>query len=277
MESNCVSRLKLYHIVGPDAAKFLQNQVTAEINNVTANHASFTATCDLKGRAIASFLLMWFEDGFLLAVDQSVSDELLAQYKKYAAFSKLSIEVRDDLAVAFVEQHLDGSSEPFAVNDRTIRHPNGKSAWQVVAGAEHTGVDTAAAEQAHNRANVATGIVFTSQSICAEFVPQIIGIETLGGISFRKGCYIGQEIVARMKYLGKAKKSLFRAKLADDCQLAVGDVLRDPSDRPVGTVVAVAPPHILAVLHRKHVENGLAIDLPALSELHDFNPSESIS
>ncbi|RMA79332.1 YgfZ/GcvT domain-containing protein [Umboniibacter marinipuniceus] len=269
MATTNIGHLSIYAITGADAATFLQNQITADINKVTAEKAAFTASCDLKGRAIATFLIAKIDTGFLILVDENCADELVAHYRKYAAFSKVSIEQRSDLSVHFCAQSDQPATNPFSQQDSLIRHPNGTSAWLIQAQASSQQTSLPAA-----RANVDAGVVFTDASSKSAFIPQIIGVDQLGGISFTKGCYLGQEIVARMKYLGKSKKSLHRAKLSGVAPHN-GDELQTAEGKLAGTVVATAGElgeyQILAVISDKFVNDPLTLNGEMITELTASN------
>ncbi|WP_298634442.1 hypothetical protein [uncultured Umboniibacter sp.] len=265
MDTTSIGQLSIYSITGKDAATFLQNQITADTADITLEKAAFTASCDLKGRAIATFVITKIDQGFLILVDKDCADELIAHYRKYAAFSKVAIDQRTDLSVHFSAQADQLAPEAFSQAGSMIRHPNGSSAWVIKE--QSTSVEQSVAAAL---ANVAAGVVFTDASSKSAFIPQIIGIDLLGGISFTKGCYLGQEIVARMKYLGKSKKSLHRGKLAGAAP-SNGDELLTPEGKTAGTVVTIGGENgsyqFLAVVTDKLAAEPLTLNGETITEL----------
>jgi hypothetical protein len=265
MDTTSIDQLSIYSITGKDAATFLQNQITADTADVTPERAAFTASCDLKGRAIATFVISKIDQGFLILVDRNCADDLIENYRKYAAFSKVSIDQRKDLSVHFCPQTDELAPEAFTQAGSIIRHPNGASAWVIAEQPARADQSIAAA-----LANVEAGVVFTDASSKSAFIPQIIGIDLLGGISFTKGCYLGQEIVARMKYLGKSKKSLHHGKLIGTAPNN-GDELLTLEGKTAGTVVAFGGENgafqFLAVVTNKFAAEPLTLNGETVTEL----------
>lgn len=265
MDTTSIGQLSIYSITGKDAATFLQNQITADTADITPERAAFTASCDLKGRAIATFVISKIDQGYLIFVDRDCADELIANYRRYATFSKVSIDQRVDLSVHFSTQTDELAPEAFSQTGSVIRHPNGTSAWVIKE-------QPATVEQsvAADLANVEAGVVFTDASSKSAFIPQVIGIDLLGGISFTKGCYLGQEIVARMKYLGKSKKSLHRGKLTGSAPNN-GDELLTLEGKTAGTVVASGGENgafqFLAVVTNKFAAEPLTLNGETITEL----------
>jgi folate-binding protein YgfZ len=214
---------------GPDASKFLQGQLTCNLNYLDAQHSSLGARCTPKGRMQSSFRILPEGDGYLLAMDGELVQTQLADLTKFAAFSKSKLHdesadwVRFGLSGgdgALVSLGLDlpqaGDQVVTAHGLIAIRLPDGRTElWAHAREAETTRLRLAAQlpEAPLDRwllAQIRAGVGQVVAATRELFIPQMINLQALGGVSFKKGCYTGQEIVARMQYLGKLKRRLHR-------------------------------------------------------------------
>jgi len=233
---------------GPDAANFLQNQTTGDVHQVTENQALFTSICNTKGRMVASFLLAReSSECFLIICHHSVSDTLVSHLNKYLVFSKADAAVRSELNIDLVS--TDNSSEPFSCETTQdallINHPTEGFAWHITS-------DEANSVNANNDTDIAAGLFFTTAKETEKLLPQLINLTAFDGISFTKGCYIGQEIIARMKYLGQQKKQLLQIThqgLSDEQpeQLMI-------DGKNYGQILAVGSHQLLAIVKVDDVE-----------------------
>ena len=217
---------------GADAAKFLQGQLTCNLNYLTADHSSLGARCTPKGRMTSSFRILAEGDGFLLAMAKDLLDSQLADLKKYAVFSKATLS--DDSAqwarfglggadaiLAELGLELSGDADQVARADGLIAVGLGQGRVELWVPAERAAalIDLLQARLAHAELNdwllgqVRAGVGQVFGATRELFIPQMINLQAVGGVSFKKGCYTGQEIVARMQYLGRLKRRLQRLKL----------------------------------------------------------------
>lgn len=156
-------------ISGPDAAVFLQGQLTCDINQVT-NQFSFGAYCDSRGRMIANFMIKKDGDSFQLILPDSMLNIITLQLKKFSVFSKVTLAI-DETPIH--DMHVENKKLEL----------------------------------------IKQGIAFIYPETSLLFTPQMINWEKYGGVSFTKGCYVGQEIVARTQHLGKLKRHLHQFTL----------------------------------------------------------------
>ncbi|WP_271411191.1 CAF17-like 4Fe-4S cluster assembly/insertion protein YgfZ [Pseudomonas sp. Q1-7] len=285
----------LLAVRGVDAAKFLQGQVTCNLNYLDQSTSSLGARCTPKGRMISSFRILAQGDGFLLALSSDLLEAQLNDLKKYAVFSKSTLidESADwarfglsqgDGALLALGLDLPQAADSVARDGNliAIRLPDGRAElWAPSAEAASLEARLAAhlprAElQAWLLAQVRAGIGQVFGSTRELFIPQMINLQALGGVSFKKGCYTGQEIVARMQYLGKLKRRLYRLELAaGEAPLPGVELFSPVHQSSVGEVVLAAPAaegcELLAVLQEDAVNDGRlylgAADGPALDLL----------
>jgi len=280
---------------GSDAGKFLQGQLTCNLNYLSQEQSSLGARCMVKGRMQSSFRIVPEGNGLLLAMARGLIDAQLADLKKYAVFSKATLT--DDSAswVRFGLEHAEqallalGLDVP-AADGATVRE-HGLIAIRVSPGRVELWVP---AEQAHNvqqqlagtlsegslndwlLGQIRAGIGQVFEQTRELFIPQMINLQAVGGVSFKKGCYTGQEIVARMQYLGKLKRRQYRLALAVADVPAPGSQIFSPTHgSAVGEVVLAAACEqgceLLAVISADAVEDDnlhlLSLEGPRLTLL----------
>ncbi|MDP3740401.1 MAG: folate-binding protein [Hyphomonadaceae bacterium] len=182
-------------VSGADAETFLQGLVTVSTIDVAENETRYGALLTPQGKVIADMLLTRTADGFLLDCDASVSPSLLKRLRLFKLRAAVAIEERSDLGVIA----FDGSPDPRA------------------AGAPHRRIAPRAAAltgdpATYHTERIANGIPEQGIDFGAEDVfPADINMDLLGGIDFRKGCFVGQEVVSRMKRRGITRRRTLKA------------------------------------------------------------------
>ncbi|WP_212625501.1 folate-binding protein YgfZ [Pseudomonas sp. PP3] len=277
---------------GADAGKFLQGQLTCNLNYLSDTQSSLGARCTQKGRMQSSFRILLEGDGVLLAMASELLEPQLADLKKYAVFSKSKLTDESTAWIRFGIDHGDVALNSLGLDlpadtDSVARHdgliairvsPERAELWAAADQANSIKGKLSAllAEGDLNQwllGQVRAGIGQVMPGTRELFIPQMLNLQAVGGVSFKKGCYTGQEIVARMQYLGKLKRRLYRVKLDASALPEPGTQLFSPShNSAIGEVVlaANAENHIelLAVLQAEAAEGGDihvgAIDGPAL-------------
>ncbi|VVP75003.1 tRNA-modifying protein YgfZ [Pseudomonas fluorescens] len=280
---------------GADAGKFLQGQLTCNLNYLSDTQASLGARCTQKGRMQSSFRILLEGDGVLLAMASELLEPQLADLKKYAVFSKSKLTDESTAWVRFGIDHGEvaltslGLELP-ADTDSVVRHdgliairvsPGRAELWVAADQADAVKGKLAAllAEGDLNQwllGQIRAGIGQVMPATRELFIPQMLNLQAVGGVSFKKGCYTGQEIVARMQYLGKLKRRLYRVRLDASELPEPGTPLFSPSHgSSIGEVVLAARAgqaiELLAVLQAEAAEAGDihvgALDGPALHVL----------
>ena len=239
--------------LGPDAAHFLQSQLTNDVMSITTSQLRLAGFCSAKGRLQASFLV-WRAgpDELLLACSASV---LAATLKRLSMFvmrarcklSDASAELRLTGFVGPGAAHLGAGTAPWSKLDTpcgaVLRLPDvGGAARCILAGnpLDAAGVPALALD-AWRLLELRSGIPLIEAATVDQFVPQMLNFELVGGVDFQKGCYPGQEIVARSQYRGTIKRRMF---------LFTCDALPEPGQevfhsaapqQPAGMVVNAAP------------------------------------
>ncbi|MBA4246212.1 MAG: folate-binding protein YgfZ [Pseudomonas sp.] len=270
----------LLAVRGPDAGKFLQGQLTCNLSYLSASQTSLGARCTPKGRMLSSFRIVPVEDGYLLAMARELIEPQLADLQKYAVFSKSKL---GDESAAWARFGLSGGDAVLselglvpgdhadalasAEGLLAVRLGDGRvELWAAVDKAEHLHAALSrhlpqAPLNLWLLAQVRAGVGQVFGATRELFIPQMINLQALGGVSFKKGCYTGQEIVARMQYLGKLKRRLYRLRLGGTEVPSAGTELFSPVHASsVGEVVLAAQAEdgveLLAVLQEDAVTDG---------------------
>lgn len=244
-------------ITGRDATKFLQGYTTCNLDDVTPDTSRIGAICNLQGRMVTSFRAARMEDGLLLRMSADLIDKTMEFLQKYIVFSKAEMaDLSQSIGCYGVHGEVPGDSFPQQFQevrtnaDRTIvRVDAAEPRYEIWAEGEVTDFDDAVRGtptdwHAHE---IDAGQAWVTAATTETFIPQMFDYHRIGGIDFDKGCYLGQEIVARMQHRGKVNRKLFRGHGAE---LAVGETLM-VDGREAGTVVAAAGDRLLAVVKSK--------------------------
>lgn len=240
----------LVAVSGADAKRFLQGQVTCDVNRLDGDNWCLGAHCSPKGRMISSFLLAADGDELLLRLRHDIADSALAALRKYIVFSKAAIAPSERLPLAISGALSANFPLPLPAPGSFMNHPAGTlvrrapdllELWVQPTHLQQvldtlTGVATPSAPDWLRLYHVRAGLAEVEAATQEKFIPQMFNFQQIDGISFKKGCYTGQEIVARMQYRGQLKKALYRAVVESATPLPPGTELHD-ADGPVGTVV----------------------------------------
>lgn len=256
-----LAHLGLIECRGEDAKSFLHAQLTSDINHLAANAAQHSAWCTAKGRMIASFLVWNEGDSYRLAMAAELVAPVLKRLQMYVLRAKVQLvdlssshfllglagaQAGDALAAANLPMPAEPLASIAAGESRIVRldadrfvitaPEAGENPWKALAA-----VARPAGSAVWRWLDVRAALPWVTAATREEFVPQMADFERIGGVSFHKGCYPGQEIVARTQYLGKVKRHLYR--LQSPTPLHAGDDLHSPDnpDQACGKVLTAAP------------------------------------
>ncbi|MGC3872360.1 YgfZ/GcvT domain-containing protein [Halomonas sp. GXIMD04776] len=282
-----LAHLGILEIDGVDAKRFLQGQTSAQLELVNGDFAPLTAFCSVKGRMLANAqLLRVTEERYWLLLDQGLVEPLKAHLSKFAVFYKADIRPREDLALlgllgrdapALLKARLD--MLPPTVWHQTIQdervvlhHPGPRPRFVLCLPQADAGTlweslarsATPVGNAVWQLQDIKAGLAWLNASQQDTYLPQMINWEALAGISFKKGCYTGQEVVARAHFRGQVKKRLIRAQLDGDKVPEIGSPVSDHSGKQHGEVVSAAldaygQAEILAVLNTRANEESLEV------------------
>ncbi|WP_218352668.1 tRNA-modifying protein YgfZ [Alteromonas lipotrueiana] len=231
-----LSHYGLLTVGGEDRIKYLQGQLTIDINALSETQARHSAHCDFKGKTWSLQIVTRFQDEILLSIEKSALAMTHAQLNKYGVFSKVNIEdASDQYSQVAVGGHkvlnwlkeqgltppessmqaqsfdhgvvikLDYAQEVFLVIAE-------QSFCQQLVEFSNTTPITQYSHEVFEALSVQNAVPHVTADHSNEYVPQMMNVQALAGIDFSKGCYMGQEVVARTRYLGRNKRAAFAFK-----------------------------------------------------------------
>ena len=221
-------------IEGADAAAFLHGQFTTDVTGLASGQAGLSAWCDPKGRVVATFILARQDEAFLLLVPDDITETFIKRLKMFV--------LRADVAIADTRE------------EDVPQYPQ----------LPGTGGDVS------EMALIRQGIPLLHPETSGRFLPQELNLDDLDAVSFTKGCYPGQEIIARLRYRGAVKRSLCRAITDNTTRLQPGaGLVPEGEQRNIGTVINSAlseeGQELLLVLELPFIGSGQVVveDFPA--------------
>jgi len=208
-----LSYLSVIRFSGADAGSFLHAQLSADILGLTAGGSTFACYCEPKGRVLALLLVHRNDNDYYVIMSRALVTAVTDRLKIYRMRSKVDIEVSTDHTVSGLQ--ADDRPEPASGTAHAIRL-TGSNQWLVLTTGDTTPETSEQLLEDWKVSELRLGITWLSPASSGEFLPQMLGFEELGAVNYRKGCYPGQEIVARTHYLGKVKRHprLINCKLA---------------------------------------------------------------
>src|SRR4051812_23659893 len=269
----------LIRVHGADAVKFLQGQLSNDVSRLSAGQSILAGYHNPQGRTVALLRVVhWDANDILALVPRELAGSVAARLAKYILRSK--VKIADESASWRVIGLIDAgpadgadsaSDLPITVGTQTIAtQSRGERAvfvrvgdepprWLAIApvsSADAVGglgafplLDYTPADRATwQRLEVAAGQPQVYAATSEEFVAQMLNLDVLGGIAFDKGCYTGQEVIARAHYRGRVKRRLQRWRNAGAAALRPGDAARGPDGRALSVVVVAPEPEGQAIL-----------------------------
>ncbi|NOH23136.1 tRNA-modifying protein YgfZ [Vibrio europaeus] len=207
---------------GDDKKSYLQGQVTCDVVTLDEQDSTFGAHCEAKGKVWSAFRLFHHNGGYAMFQPASIIDKELTELKKYAIFSKVEIKQTEDIALGLMGDSATSFIDSLSSQTGDVRSIEGGTAVKIDQQRWLLLMEQSSAEQlvATSQAEKVSEELWTLHDIQAglpllnaeqqnEHIPQALNMQALGGISFTKGCYTGQETVARAKYRGINKRALF--------------------------------------------------------------------
>ena len=281
---------KLIRVTGSDAGEFLQGQLTQDMERVAQTGSLPAAWCNPKGRVVSVLRILMVDGGYGLVLPASIADSVCERLVVYRFRADVSLDVENSDWTCLV---INKDADLDRLDKLDLRPAQEMNACRIGHGliAVNVGVEEACvelmgyasdlekaeiSESAHaddlRAAKIRAGIPEITEHYSEKFTPHMLNLDLLGAINFEKGCYTGQEVVARTQNLGRSKRRLMRYR--SDASLAIGDSLSD-GERNVGEVINVVGNDLLAVTpvdvhHRTLLANGVEvtpITLPYMSVL----------
>jgi folate-binding protein YgfZ len=227
-----LSHLGLVRVSGEGAKKLLQGQLTCDLEEISQTQSRLGAYCTPQGRMLSLFRIFQYGDDYYLQMPAEIVADTIATLKKYAVFFKVNLS---DVSCELTRLSISGIGAeaalttmfgmlPQAVDSAVlagkvliIKLPGREPHYELIAEAAELTALAATAKNAENTwkyLNISAGLPDLYAATSGKFLPHEINLPALNGVSFNKGCYTGQEIVARMHYRGQLKKHMFHGRIS---------------------------------------------------------------
>lgn len=245
-----LTHLAVLAVTGSDAATFLQGQTTCDIKALVDSKPHLGAYCNAKGRTISTFIIIKQQDNFMLILSRELLDSVRKKLQMYVLRADVQLTDTTDQLCITGTHNINIENQ-----DNIYPYPQLENSFLFIASAEQSITFCTQLTQQqdviltdHNSwlaLDIQAGIPWIGQQTTEEFVPQMLNLDKLGAISFEKGCYTGQEIVARTHYLGKNKRAMYQAISITESNIIPGDTVSDADEESnqLGTVILVSKQH----------------------------------
>lgn len=230
---------------GEEQSKYLQGQVTCDVNSSIETNLLVGAHCDAKGKVFSVFRLINRSAAHLLLQPKASIESSLKELKKFGVFAKVTIEETQDLSFTALigkqassllqrefTQIPDSLSPVVQIGSTSLVYLCGEQPRYIIID-DHAAISSLInklalpvySQDIWNLLEISQGFPILNAETSGHYVPQMLNLQAINGISFTKGCYLGQETVARMQYLGKNKRALFSLHVQLEQPYQVDDVL----------------------------------------------------
>ncbi|WP_297813357.1 hypothetical protein [uncultured Methylophaga sp.] len=243
--------ISLIQVAGEEAASFLQNLLTNDVNALAVNQAQLSGFCNPKGRLLTIFRLIRREQDFLIALPKELAEAITQRLTMFKLRSKVDISLAEDLyafglladdAALGAENNWHGKTVDEGL---LITQPGQQARYLMVA--DESGCKAVAqwldegwqlgSEAAWQLQDIEAGLPMIFNDSKESFTPQQVNLDLVDGVSFKKGCYPGQEVVARLHYLGSPSRRLFLGRIHDTELPAINTAVTGDNGETLGHVV----------------------------------------
>ena len=273
-----LTHYSLSEIAGTEAEKYLQGQLTCDVTKLAVGESTLTAHCDPKGKMSALFrLIRQDEQTFYMLLKSELLPSALEQLKKYAVFSKVTFTSLDWQILGVAGTKGIEKCGQFSAQIRI--DVNGQQPRVILLHPTRLAIEATVEAEAWDLLDIQDGVPSLAAATQLEFIPQALNLQSIEqAISFQKGCYIGQETVARAKYRGANKRALFIFAAQTESLPEIGSALEmalSDNWRATGTITSAVNFHgvlWLQTVLNTPLEEGQAFRLPNCQTLLDMQP-----
>lgn len=230
VENNLISYLSVARFSGADAGSFLHAQLSADIVSLGVAEATFACYCSPRGQVCGLLLVYRRTDDFLVVASSELLPVILGRLRMFVLRAQVGMERlnrREVIGLAGRQDLAGIESIPSPVDPERLYGlaPAGKNKAETAADWKYREIEQ--------------GVVWLDLSTSEKFIPQMLGFDSLGAVSFTKGCYPGQEVIARSRYLGTVKRKAKLLRVRSDVDIPNGAPLELNSDGECTSAILV--------------------------------------
>ena len=227
------AHLAIVTVRGEEAEKFLQGQLTTDLRNLAPGDNRLAMHLNLKGRAMVSMRLFRTAEGYDLVTPVGMADAVLKGLQKYALFSKVELALDNDRVVlGFTDSDAADARQGHAL------HSPGAPRWMALVSKDEGDLGAQGGDARGWQAlDIEAGTAHVYPGGEDLWLPQTLNYDLMDGVHFNKGCFLGQEVVARMHFKGQMKQRMRAWQWPGDVVPDTGTVLRDAAGKSVGELV----------------------------------------
>lgn len=283
-----LSHLSLIEVTGEDAVDFLNGQFTTNIQQLEKYHLQFSAWCNPKGQVKTTFFIYQHETGFNILLPTELKDSFLKQLRMYIMRSNVQLTDKSDELVRvgiLTNNNLLNelmASAPEKEGDITIQNgvhclhmfcsKNNSQRYIFIGSTENLTIlwkeflqhSTPVRTTIWELLDIQAGYPWLSPQTSEKFLPQMLNLDLIDGLNYQKGCYPGQEIIARLHFRGQLKRNLYFATCSFNARPEIGDQLyANDHEKSIGIVINAQvfedKHYLLAVIEKEMIENHLSL------------------
>jgi folate-binding protein YgfZ len=220
MDCARLNRYGLLAVTGADARAFLHAQLTNDIENLPGDRATLAGWCTAKGRLLASFLVIPSREGFLLQLARDLAPAVAKRLSMFILRSKVKIADESDAWAQYGMWDADLGAGGVAWDGESVTVRVDERRYLKIG--KSLSLACSHGEEAWTLQEIRAGRPLITAATQDKFVPQMVNFEALGAVDFQKGCYPGQEIVARAQYRGEVKRRMVHVRAPAGTELKPG-------------------------------------------------------
>ena len=272
-----LEHLSVVEIKGDDSAEFLQGQMTQDIYSIEDSKASVTSILNPQGRIVSTAFVFKWGESFILILNNELRDKLIAWLSRFILRSKVEITQSEDFIFGLNQEYAKELCSSLNVEAKDIGFESDESCLKTIEADEKRAFLVCKSEnflddlsisplstKDWKMADISAGIPTIYKENIEKFIPQMVNLDLINGISFSKGCYTGQEIVARVQHKGRVKQRMFHITgKANNKKIDSGTAILC-EDTKVGTVIESLEDngqmHALGVIKNDASKKRLVLD-----------------
>tara|TARA_X000001036_G_scaffold285768_1_gene265515 strand:- start:1198 stop:1986 length:789 start_codon:yes stop_codon:yes gene_type:complete len=225
-----LEHLRVLTISGEDAGELLQGQMTQDIRKLEDEKIHITSFCNVQGRVIASAFIQFKNDHYDLILSSELVENLFNHLQRYILRSKVEIQQSEKLVYAIFSKDIVNDQELFKML------ANDPKRMLAVGDKVPESIENFITSEEWIEHDIKEMIPIINKESSEKFIPQMLNLDILNAVSFSKGCYTGQEVVARVQHRGKIKQRMFKIKADSQNLITAGSEIHHGSKK-VGNVV----------------------------------------